>query len=260
MPPSRRIPWAIFSVAAILIAVLTVPIARGFIGRLTLSALQPIVSLGRLMNDRLPSFGSGNSRAERQKLQQQIEDLSTKLYETNLQLETVQAVIKLSDFSKASKRQTVLASVIALSSDPGIQSIIIDRGSNDHIKLGQVVVAERGSVVGKIVALHQNQSTVLLITDRQSVVAARVQNQPQSPGVVKGERGLALQMEFIPKNDSVKSGQTVVTSGTESLIPPDILIGSISSVASRSGDLFQQAIVTPSAPLERLRVVAVVTS
>lgn len=106
--------------------------------------------------------------------------------------------------------------------------------------------------------VHQNQSTVLLITDRQSVLASRIQNQQQSPGVIRGERGLALQMGFIPKNDTVKNGDTVVTSGTEPLIPPDILIGSVASSSSRAGDLFQQAIITPSAPLERLRVVAVI--
>src|SRR4029079_19308134 len=127
---------------------------------------------------------------EKNSLQRQVEELTTKLYETNLQLETVQAVVKLSDFSTSTKHTLLTASVIAISPDPGVQSIVINRGSNDQIKIGQLVVADRGSMIGKVVAVHQNQSTVLLITDRQSVVAARIQNQQQSPGVIQGERGL----------------------------------------------------------------------
>lgn len=259
MAGRRRLPWAWFTVGAVVLSIVTIPVVRGWIGRLSLSAIQPVVRLGQLMSDQLPTFGrEEKSVDERNNLRQQVEDLTTKLYETNLQLETVQAVIKLSDFQTSTKNTLIVASVIASSPDPGVQSIVINRGSTDHVDVGQVVVAERGSVVGKVVAVHQNQSTVLLITDRQSVIAARIQNQPQSPGVVQGERGLALQMRFIPKNDALKTSQTVVTSGTESPIPPDILIGSIASTSSLPGDLFQQAIITPSAPLERLRVVAVI--
>ncbi len=259
MASTRRVPWAWLSVAAAAVLIVAIPVVRGLVGRLTLNALRPVVSLGQALGDHWPVFGNAkNVTRERNDLRQQVEELTTKLYEANLQLETVQAAVKLTDFSAATKHTLVTASVIAISPDPGIQSIVIDRGSNNHVSLGQMVVADRGSVIGKVVAVHQNQSTILLITDRQSVVAVRVQNQQQSPGVIEGERGLALHMAFIPKNDTLKAGDTVVTSGTEPLIPPDILLGSIASSSSRPGDLFQQASVTPAAPLERLRVVAVI--
>lgn len=259
MAGSKRLPWGWIIVGVAVLAIVTIPVVRGLMGRVALVAVQPLVWVGQTLGDGGPFFGRNDSMtADREELQKKVEDLTTKLYETNLQLETVQAVVKLTDFSASTKRTLILASVIAISPDPGIQSIIINRGSNDHVAIGQVVVAERGSVVGKVVAVHQNQSTVLLITDRQSVMAARMQNQQQSPGVVQGERGLALQMKFIPKNDSVKTSMTVVTSGTEPNIPPDILIGSIASTNSLPGDLFQTAVITPTSPLERLRLVAVI--
>ncbi|MBI5467204.1 MAG: hypothetical protein HY975_03245, partial [Candidatus Kerfeldbacteria bacterium] len=79
-----------------------------------------------------------------------------------------------------------------------------------------------------------------------------------SLGVVKGERGLALRMEFIPKNDTVEPGQAVVTAGSEHSIPPDLLIGTIQQPSIRAGELFQNSTVTTSVDVQRLQVVAVV--
>ncbi len=235
------------------------PVGRGWVSRSLVWSGQPVVVAGHWIGDhwQLGLANRQNNRA-RQDLQRQLEEVTSRLYETNQQLETTRALVALDDFSQASKLRLITASVLASSPDLGVRSVVINHGSDAGLKIGQAVVSDNGYLTGKIVAIHQATSTVLLITDRQSVTAARVQNDDQSPGVIRGERGLSLQMEFIPKNDLLRPGQTVVTSGTESLIPPNLLIGTLASITTRSADLFQQAVITPSSELQSLRVVAVV--
>lgn len=240
---------------------LSVPILRGWVSRLVIQSVYPVVVAGRWVGEQA-HLSPSNKRItqERDALRRQVSDLTNRVYESSVQLETVSSLEALKAFSQSTHRNIVTAAVIAASPDPGVQSIIINRGSDDGLRHGLLVVSEQGSVIGKLVTVRQAFSTVLLIPDRQSVIAARVQNAAQSPGIIRGERGLALQMGFIPKNDEVKNGQTVVTTGTEPDVPPDILIGTITSTSLRTGDLFQQAIVTPAAAFLRLHVVAVIVA
>lgn len=251
--------WLVFAICLLL--TLSLPMVRGLFVKTILFFGRPFIVIEQNISDRLRL--NPNSRqltAERERLQKQVNDLTVQLFEANQQLETVQAITALDRFQVAAKRRLVQANVIAASPDPGIQSIVIDRGSNDGLRVGQLVVADNGYAVGKIINLHQVTSTVLLLTDRQAKLLARVQNKTQSAGIVRGERGLTLLMDFIPKNDPVANAQTIVTSGSESEIPPDILIGTILSVSAKASELFQQAIIVPTASLQRLRVVAAVIS
>lgn len=259
MAPRRRLPWGWISSSVILVLILSISSIRGFFSRTVLTLSTPVIVSGQWIGNQFhtnPNLKTVTN--QRNQLQQQVKDLTARLYDTSQALETFHSLDALATFGQTTKHQLVYAAVIASSPDPGIQSVVINRGSDQRIVNGQMVVSDKGYVIGKIVAVHQSTSTVLLLTDRQSVIAARVQNTPQSPGAVRGERGLALNMGFIPKNDPLLKGQNVVTSGTEQHIPPDILIGTMTSITSRNGDLFQQAVLTPAATLQRIRTVAVI--
>src|SRR5205814_54973 len=142
MAGQRRVPWGWLTVAVVVVAIISIPVIRGWLGKISVAIARPIARLGQNISRATPLFGQAKQLAiERTSLQHQVEDLTTKLYEANLQLETIQAAVKLSDFSTASKHPLVLASIIATSPDPGVQSVVIDKGSNDHVTVGQVVVA-----------------------------------------------------------------------------------------------------------------------
>lgn len=261
MPPSRLQRRVWFLVIAMSVILFAIPIVRGWAIRSLLFISRPVIIIGQNLSDGLRL--SQNSRqlgSERDALQKQADNLTARLFEANQLLETYRVIDALEKFTTTSKRVLLRANVIAASSDPGIQSIVIDRGSNDGLRIGQIIVTEGGYVVGKIVTLHQVTSTVLLLTDRQSKISARLQNEKQSAGIVQGERGLTLLMDFIPKNDQISIAQTVVTSGNEEGIPPDLLIGTISSISSKPSELFQQAIIVPATAFQRLRIVAAIVS
>lgn len=261
MPPSRLQRRAWFLLIVLSVVLVAIPLVRGWMIRSLIFVSRPVIYVGQNLSDVLRL--NPNSRqlvSQLDALQKQTDDLTTRLFEANQLIETYRVIDALEKFSTTAKRVLLRANVIAASSDPGIQSIVIDRGSNDGLHIGQVIVSESGYVVGKIVSLHQVTSTVLLLTDRQSKISSRLQNNKQSAGIVQGERGLTLLMDFIPKNDQINIAQTVVTSGNEEGIPPDLLIGTISSISSKPSELFQQALIVPAASLQRLRIVAAIVS
>lgn len=235
------------------------PGVRGYLGHAGRWIGAPVANGAEWVGNQLRLRPSNVSFVKQQEvLRHQLSAVTKQLEETRQTLETIQSSQHLAAYQQQSKHQLVSAHIIARSSDPGIQSIVIDRGSSDGIKTGQAVVSEQGSVIGKVITIHQVESTVLLLVDGQSVIGARIGNDQHSPGAVKGERGLSLRMDLLPKHDAVQPGQTVFTGGTEPYIPADLLIGTVQRVSSRSGDIFQQAIILPAVDVTQVRTVAIV--
>ncbi len=162
-------------------------------------------------------------------------------------------------FSKENKAGFVLANVIAhrgLNADNFNQSIIIDKGVRNGIKDGMAVLSE-GIVVGKIVSSKNNISEVCLITGDGCKLAAAVQNINKTSGIIKGNMGLTIKMEFIPQTDKIKIGDTVVTSGLEKNIPRGLVIGKIVNISKENNKLWQNATIEPLVRLDELIIVSV---
>ncbi len=224
------------------------------------SSIRPVQAVSRWFAHLRPSPSTEQLLAERTRLRQQVDVLNHQLALAQDQLRTSHNLDQLQAYTQSSRHRIVSAKVVTLNPDPGVYTIVIGRGSVDGLRIGMVVTTPDGTVIGKLQQVHARLSTVLILTDSQSAVASRVDNAPHSPGVAVGERGLSVRMEYIPKSDPVEAGQVVVTSGTEPLIPAGLVIGSVSSISSRSGDVFQTAAITSSIDVASLNVVGVITS
>jgi rod shape-determining protein MreC len=233
---------------------------RNFFGRLAGYLISPIYQSGRWISDQINRPSYNRLLVERDQLKQSVEDLSSRINELNQLVDIKQNFESLNDYSNLTKHQIIKAAVTSTSPDLGVKSITINRGQRDGVNTGQAAVTDHGILVGKVVAATVDTSTVLLLIDRQSLFNAHIQNEAGSPGLVRGERGLSLQMDYIPKGDSVKTGQTVVTNGNDPGIPPDILIGTVNKTSFNVGDLFQSATILPTAQFGNLRVVGIIIS
>lgn len=247
--------WA--SIIAGIVIIFLSPVDR--LWQLSLAQLgRPLFAASQFVHQRLPDWGANNQlQLERDTYRQQVAQLSRALAELQTERELTASVNRLTSFLQQAKFSSLIAPVIGSSPDPGIQSLVIGKGRQDGLVVGLGVISDEGILVGKVQQIHDHTAIVLLITDSRSAVAARLQNTEESPGIIKGERGLALQMDFIPRNHSVQAGHTVVTSGQESHIPADILIGSVLRTSTRAGDLFHTAILATPVDFQRLRVVSV---
>jgi rod shape-determining protein MreC len=149
----------------------------------------------------------------------------------------------------------VAASIIGEDGAPWFKTMMIDRGESDGFTEGMPVVASDG-VVGQIVKVAGSTSRVLLVTDHSSGIAAVVQRS-RARGVVRGAGSGRLTLEFAIREDDVKVGDQIVTSGIGGTFPKGIPIGEVSMVKKGEYGIFQTVEVIPSVMISRLEEVLV---
>jgi len=139
------------------------------------------------------------------------------------------------------------------------QAIIIDKGEKDGLSVGLGVLNSQGVIVGKIVEVKENLSKICLVTGRGCKLAASIQGQngQATSGVVEGDFGLTIKMDFIPQTEKIKVDDVVITSGLEKDIPAGLVIGKIIQVDSISNEIWQKATVESLMSLEDLTIVSI---
>ncbi|MBU4331560.1 rod shape-determining protein MreC [Patescibacteria group bacterium] len=161
----------------------------------------------------------------------------------------------------------VLAHIIAREPELDQKIVILNQGSAQGIKKGCPVIITRndessftrpeGFLVGKIIKVSTYKSWVVLLPDNRSAVAAEIQSRKALYGLVKGERGLSLNMDLIPQGTEIIPGDTVITSGLENMIPKGLIIGEAETIESVPGDFFQKAKIKPLVSFDNLNLVTV---
>lgn len=190
----------------------------------------------------------------------QLEDVASLRAKTT-ELSTENAELRSQLNYKPKKEFTAIgATVVGHDIDSAAQVLLVDRGTHDGVAVGKAILSGAGIFVGKIIKSDASISWIQLISDAQSTVGARVLNKEQSLGVVEGGYGLSLRMKFIPRNEVVKVGDQVVTSGLEDTIPAGMVIGTVTAVENEAYQPFQEAIITPAVTFGRLQQVRVVTT
>ncbi len=158
----------------------------------------------------------------------------------------------------------VTATVVGKSPNIWYSTVKIDKGTSAGIQVNDPVVNNEG-LVGKVTLAASDGAVVDLITDSEVGVSARI-NGTGETGVLQPKVGEPndLVLQYLPANTSVTKGEYVVTSGTvssssqdNSLYPPGIAIGQVSSVDEESA--YKSVNVHPLANLHNLDVVQVLT-
>ncbi len=161
--------------------------------------------------------------------------------------------------------QTVAGTVIGRDSSQFRSVLTLDVGSDRGVKEGDVVVGEGGAAVGRVTGVTGNSATVLLINDTSSTVIGQLGN-GQATGRVIGQLGGVLVMQDIDSAARINIGDQVVTAGIDlgggvrSPFPKGLLIGTVVDVEREANAVTQTAFVTPTAQLDRLEYLLVITN
>jgi rod shape-determining protein MreC len=156
--------------------------------------------------------------------------------------------------------------------DPSLwyETIMVDRGSDDGVQLGDPVIGD-GALVGDVTTLGPSYSVVTLLTDHSFAVGAQVENIAGDSGLLVPAVGSPneLLLQDLPTTATVSSSQRaptlVVTSGFKdrnltSLYPPGIPIGTVVPNPNPNELANQgQVQVTPAADLRHLASVQIMT-
>lgn len=154
--------------------------------------------------------------------------------------------------------EMVTARVIDRSTSAWYSTATINAGSGDGVRIDDPVVNGQG-LVGRVTKVTVNASQVMLVTDQQSFVDAMIEP-GGAQGIVGGSVTGDVTLDYVDKNEKVKVGQYVVTSGRNgSIFVKGIPIGRIGSVGSQEVELYQSIAVTPWVDFRKLDIVAVIT-
>jgi rod shape-determining protein MreC len=201
----------------------------------------------------LPSLRAENDRLQRQLAQFRTEALQNADYRVLIQgfekLFQVQSTLLI-------HQDTTGAAVIATGGNFE-WTITINKGSGEGVALDDAVVAASG-LVGHVVEVTPTASTVQLVVDPDSSVAARVQVSRES-GLLYGRGADSMILKDITAGTPVQTNEGVETAGYQNgLYPPGIPIGTVSSVQHLPGELTENVFVRPAVDFSTLDFVLVV--
>lgn len=158
--------------------------------------------------------------------------------------------------------QVIAAQVIGRDVSPffRVTRIEVDRGERDHVAAGMPVVSARG-LVGQIRRPFGRYSDVLLAVDAGSAVDVIVQR-TGARGMLRGtgedERYMS-RIEYLGRDDEVRVGDLVHTSGLGQRFPASILVGRITRIVRADSGMFQDVEVAPAVDFSTLDEVLVLT-
>lgn len=175
-------------------------------------------------------------------------------------LQTENAQLRsLLDAKQRYTQKTVFAEILYSGRDPFSRKIIIDRGSLQDVKPGQVVADQIG-VVGQVTRVYPVVSEVTLITDKdQAVPVQNVRNGLRAVVFGNGQDG-TLDVPFMPVNADLQNGDQLVTSGIDGIYPPGLPVAVVSKIERNAAFPFAKISCQPSAGIDRHRQVLILNA
>jgi rod shape-determining protein MreC len=201
----------------------------------------------------------GAARQQNQKLQSEIDQLKMQKVQAPYFKEDLNQLQALIDVKYISGYETVIAQVVGTDNDPVSASIDIGVGRQSGVQTGMPVIGAQG-LVGQVMTVGTDSSTVRLLTDGQSKVGAEYGPGPNDLAVVQGQGPARPLVNFpIPVSRPISVGQIMTTPRlANSPLPPGIPVARVTSVSTGLTATQERLLLQPLADLSDLRYVAVV--
>jgi rod shape-determining protein MreC len=207
-----------------------------------------------------------HAKSQRNELRRQVDKLHRELVNDQAEKRSYRELLTMfhldNQLSVANYRP-VTATVVAKTPNIWYSTVTIDKGEAAGVRVNDPVINGEG-LVGKVTQVASDGAQVSLITDSSVGVSARI-GTSSATGIVQPKVGDPndLLLQYLPANTQANRGEWVVTSGTvashnDSLYPPGIPIGQVSSINEESA--YKSVNVHPVANLHNLDVVQVLTA
>lgn len=136
--------------------------------------------------------------------------------------------------------------------------ITINQGKHADVVANKGVICDRG-VVGIVKATSENFASVMSVLHKNAQISAKLKANNYF-GIItwNGKSPNRAQLSDIPAHVAIQPGDTVVTRGSGTLFPPNILIGTINSFTQEEGTDFYEVEVDLSVDFRNLSHVYIV--
>lgn len=224
-----------------------------------------IASIGQWMTDVQDSF------REKEDLIQQNEELQTTVdtltEQNNVLLQDQAELARLEQLYELDEEYTDYPKVAAriISKDPGnwYDTFMINRGSNDGIRVDNNVIAGKG-LVGIVIEVGSNWATVRSIIDDSSNVSAMTVS-TDDICVVEGDlelidEGKLRFSQLYDREDKVSVGERIVTSNISDKYVEGLFIGYVSEIELDTNNLTKTGTLVTPVDFQHLKDVFVITT
>jgi rod shape-determining protein MreC len=201
----------------------------------------------------------GNLARENIHLRQQDTLYAAQLLQLQiLQSENVQ-LRKLLDVSQHADYKMQMAEIIYAERDIFKRKVFVDKGSQNNIVAGQVVMDEIG-VVGQVTRVYPWLSEVTLITDKDYAVPIQVLRTGLRAVVFGSGDISSLALRYMPISSDIQVGDVLVTSGIDGTYPPGLPVAKVIQIQRDAAYPFARIICTPLAGVDQHRQLLIISS
>jgi rod shape-determining protein MreC len=230
------------------------------------TAFSPLESIASKIFSPIGNFTSDlkNFNQSKKKIEQLTKEVDLLKSEQILDEDTVGQLSQLRNVLDLAGRggyKVVAAKVINRGSSATFkQTITIDAGKSSGVGINMTVISDSG-LVGVVKSVTSNSAIVLLMSDPTFKIGVRIAG-TQSIGVVSGQGGSTYLLQLLDATGEIEKGDVLVARGSQDGKPfvPGVPVGTVTTVQSNASSITQNADVVGVSNLERIGVVAVVTS
>ena len=226
---------------------------------LVLEPLRQVINLPFFIADNV-----GESLSTRVHLLSENKELHTQNLLLKVQLQKFSALESenmrlrtLLDSSFQLGEKVLIAELLRVDLDPFTRQIVINKGSDNDVYIGQPLLDAEG-IIGQIIHVSNYSSTAMLITDPSHALPIQMNSTGQRAIVVGTGRPNELELLHIPSNTGLKQGDLLVSSGLGGRFPAGYPVARVSMVENIPGQAYLRVIAEPSAHLQRSREVLLV--
>ncbi|MDJ0926831.1 MAG: rod shape-determining protein MreC [Gammaproteobacteria bacterium] len=174
----------------------------------------------------------------------------------SLEQENARLRALLDSTAKVSDR-VLIAEIMAVDMNPFRHQIIVNKGSDDDVFVGQALIDADG-VVGQVTRDQVFSAEAILITDVEHALPVEVlRNRQRTIAVGTGQLD-ELSLPFLPRNADIVPGDLLVTSGLGGTFPAGYPVATVSAVTNETGASFLTVTAQPAARLSRVREVLLI--
>ncbi len=174
-----------------------------------------------------------------------------------LQKENDQLRALLETSPKIDSNKILVAQVLAVDVAPFLKQVVIDRGTNQGVFVGQAVIDATG-VVGQVVQVSNFTSRIMLLTDTESSIPVE-DTRNNLRGIVNGSGSYSeLELVHMPATSDIQVGDKLVSSGLGLRYPVGYPVGVVTDVKHDPSQPFLHISVEPSGALSSTRLVLLI--
>lgn len=157
----------------------------------------------------------------------------------------------------AVREKFTLTEILSVSSNPFNKDVVINKGSNDGIFVGQVALAGN-NIYGQTKSVTPNSAVIMQLTDPKHAIHVRNVRTGQGALAVGTGKINRLELKHVETTMDIQTGDRFVSSGLGQLFPPDFPVAVVDSVAYNPGDSFMKVSARSLADFTKTREILMI--